>query len=58
MANQTGSITVQRDQKNVIDVDLYTRYEITGTNVRGSVYIHKTADASFSTSATVTLTKV
>lgn len=55
MADQTGTATQQREQKNIIKVDLYDRYEITGTNVRGSLYVLKSV--SFSASDTCTLTK-
>lgn len=55
MANQTGAATAQRAQKNIIDVDLYDRYEITGTNIAGELYVKK--GVTFSASETCTLTK-
>jgi hypothetical protein len=55
MAAQTGTATAQRAKKNIIDEDLYDRYEITGTNVKGELFVHKSA--TFDASDTCTLTK-
>jgi hypothetical protein len=55
MANQTGACTPQRAKKNVIEEDRYDRYEITGTNVVGEVYVLK--GVTFDSAETITLTK-
>jgi hypothetical protein len=55
MANQTGTATKQRAKKTIIKEDLYDRYEITGTNVKGELFVLKSA--TFSASETCTLTK-
>lgn len=55
MANQTGTATEQRAQKDIVEEDRYVRYEITGTNVRGSLYVLK--GVTFDATETCTLTK-
>jgi len=57
MANLTGTITQIREQKNIIDIDLYDRYEVTASanGVVGAVYVPK--GQAFAASDTCTLTK-
>lgn len=55
MANQTGTATAQRAKKTIIDEDLYDRYNITGTNVKGELFVLK--GVTFDASETCTLTK-
>lgn len=45
MANYAATIELKRAKKNIIDVDLYNRYEITGGTAawKGELFVLKTA---------------
>ena len=58
--SQGGTLAVARDQKNIIDVDRYYRYEITATEsgaIMGEVWLRKDeVDAADAVPDTIAIT--
>jgi hypothetical protein len=55
MADHTGAATKERERKNIIDIDLYDRYVISGTGLNGEVFVLKSVTISSADTFTLTV---